>query len=346
MTLQARGIHYDVGHEYLGQGPGNTRPHFDQSEVKAELATIANELHANAVRVAGTDLTRLKIAAKFALDAGLDVWFSPHPGDLRGDAVVDYLVEAAGIAELLRSQGEPVVLVAGCELSLFANGFLPGATLDDRLKRLLAFPTSSELVEAFAQLPQALNGTLGQILTAARSRFRGSITYASAPWEQIDWTLFDLVSVDLYRDASNATIYRQILRSYLGWGKPVAVTEFGCCTYQGAAEAGGLGFDIVDYQPQPPLWRLKVPGPERNEAVQARYLAELVGIFEEEGIHGAFWHTFAGWTFPHRPDPNTDLDLASFGLVRVIETAGDKTKLEPKLAFATLAAAYAKGDHW
>ena len=34
----------------------------------------------------------------------------------------------------------------------------------------------------------------------------------------------------------NAAAFRDTLRPYLGHGKPVAVTEFGCCTYRGAGD--------------------------------------------------------------------------------------------------------------
>jgi len=39
------------------------------------------------------------------------------------------------------------------------------------------------------------------------------LTYADAPWETVDWDLFDLVSVDAYRDADNAASYRHALRA-------------------------------------------------------------------------------------------------------------------------------------
>jgi hypothetical protein len=347
VTLKVRGVHYDVGHQYGGQGPGTTRPHFERGGVRADMAMIAGQLHANAVRVAGTDLSRVAIAADLALEAGLTVWFSPHPGDLVSDQVAAYLAEAARVAEELRSASGSVVMVAGCELSLFCSGFLPGATLDDRLAALTGATPANDLPAYFRELPRLLNATLRESLTAIRDRFRGPVTYASAPWEQVDWASFDLVSVDLYRDSSNAAVYRDVLRSYRRFGKPVTVTEFGCCTYQGAADAGGLGFDVLDYDGQPPAWRLKVAGLERSEAEQARYLSELLAIFDEEGIDGAFWHTFAGWIFPHRADPQADLDLGSFGLVKIIEAHadGDGFGLEPKDSFRTLAAVYRQEDH-
>jgi hypothetical protein len=344
--LHVRGVHYDVGHQYdagQGQGPRSTRPHFDRAGVEADMAMIAGQLHANAVRVAGTDPSRIAIAADLALEAGLTVWFSPFPGDLAGDDVVSYLAEAARMAEDLRSSAGSVVMVTGCELSLFCAGYLPGPTLDARLDALTGASAVPDLQASFSELPRMLNTTLGQSVAAIRDHFRGPVTYASAPWEAVDWSRFDLVSVDLYRDSSNAAGYQDSLRSYTRFGKPVVVSEFGCCTYRGAADAGGAGFMILDHDTQSPALKLKVTGLQRSEAEQSRYLRELLAIFDEEGIHGAFWHTFAGWTFPHRPDPQADLDLGSFGLVKVIEdpsTNKDEFVLGPKEAFWALAAVY------
>ena len=346
MTLHVRGVHYDVGHHYdtgQGQGPGTTRPHFGKAGVQADMAMIAGQLHANAVRVTGTDLSRVADAAGLALEAGLAVWFSPHPGDLAGDGIVCYLAEAARAAEELRSAAGPVVMVAGCELSLFCAGYFPGATLGDRLDALTGAVPAPGLQASISELPRPLNATLSKSAAAIKDHFHGPVTYASAPWEAVDWSLFDLVSADLYRDSSNAAGYRDLLRSYAGSGKPVVVSEFGCCTYEGAADAGGAGFMIFDRDTQPEEPKLKVAGLQRSEAEQSRYLRELLAIFGEEGIHGAFWHTFAGWTFPHRPDPHADLDLGSFGLVKVIEAPSAHKQafvLEPKEAFWALAAAY------
>jgi hypothetical protein len=343
--LHVRGVHYDVGHQYdmgEGQDPGSTRPYFEQAGVQADMTMIASQLHANAVRVAGTDLSRVAIAASLALEAGLAAWVSPHPGDLAGEDIVGYLAEAARMAEELRSAAGSVVMVAGCELSLFCAGYLPGATLADRLDALTGACPAPGLQASLSELPRALNATLGQSAAVIRERFHGPVTYASAPWEAVDWARFDLVSADLYRDSSNAAGYRDLLRSYLRFGKPVVVSEFGCCTYEGAADAGGAGFMIFD-DTQPSALKLKFSGLQRSEAEQSRYLRELLAIFGEEGIHGAFWHTFAGWAFPHRLDLKADLDLGSFGLVKVIEAAPagrEALALEPKEAFWALAAAY------
>jgi len=104
--------------------------------------------------------------------------------------------------------------------------------------------------------------TLREIVRAARENFAGPVTYAAAPWETVDWDLFDLVSVDAYRDAGNAAGYRDALRAYRRFGKPVAVTEFGCCTYRGAADRGGMGWMIVRrLRPRPAMTVGKRPVP-------------------------------------------------------------------------------------
>lgn len=346
MALNVRGMHYDVGQQYAvgsGRPAAGTRPYFDESAVAADMAMIAGQLHANAVRVTGTDLSRLEVASRKALDAGMRVWFSPHPGDLAGDEIVSYLAEAARVAETLRSDPGSVTMVAGCELSLFGAGFLPGATLADRLDRLMgSADPAPDVAASFSALPRTLNCVLGDSVAAIRDNFGGPITYASAPWEAVDWEPFDLVAVDLYRDSSNAAEYRDQLRSYARFGKPVVVSEFGCCTYRGAADAGGAGFMVVDdSEPETPA--IAVAGIKRSEAEQSRYAEELLAVFGEEGIHGSFWHTFAGWAYPHRSDPRTDLDLASFGVVKVIEAPGNEESpnLEPKEVFRVLAEAYA-----
>ena len=75
----------------------------------------------------------------------------------------------------------------------------------------------------------------------------------------------------------------------------------------------------------------------RDEQVQATYLRELLELYEAEGIEGAFVFTFAMPDFPHRPDdPEHDLDMAGFGLVKVTADGWER-----KAAFRELAQLYA-----
>ncbi|GAB3413294.1 hypothetical protein [Flindersiella endophytica] len=160
------------------------------------------------------------------------------------------------------------------------------------------------------------------------------------PFEQIDWTPFDYVSADAYRGARNAATFREEVRSLHRHGLPVAVTEFGCCTYRGAADLGGSGFLVVDQDHEP--WRLD-DDYERDEEGQAAYFRELLQVFEEEGVDSAFWFTFAGYRYPHdpqHPGSRSDLDLASYGLVRL----APDLSWEPKAAFHAMAAAYSRPE--
>lgn len=77
----------------------------------------------------------------------------------------------------------------------------------------------------------------------------------------------------------------------------------------------------------------------RDEDEQVCYLGELLPLFEETGMDEAFWFTFAHFGAVHDPDPRFDLDLASYGLVKMV---GGEWR--PKAAFAALAAAYGQGD--
>jgi hypothetical protein len=339
------GICYDTGITADGDC---TRKHFDDAVVQRELQIIASDLHATAVRVVGDDPQRLARAGEHALAAGLELWFSPVPVNLQPGALPGYLAGCASEAERLRRAHEGrVVLVAGCEISLWCAGFFPGG---DSVSGRIATVTDPDLhrkpdtTAALASGLQRARHTIRDNVGAAREKFAGSLTYAAAPWETVDWDLFDLVSVDAYRDADNAVGYRDALRAYRRFGKPVAVTEFGCCTYRGAADRGGMGWMITDENSDPPV----IPGNyQRDEEEQVRHLHDMLTIYEAEDIDSAFWNTFAGYEQPrHHTDPHRDLDLASYGVVAVLDHGRGTTypdmAWKPKQVFGALAAAYAR----
>lgn len=342
--MRTYGVNYDTGLLVDGR---STRYAFDADQVRRELEIIAADLNAGAVRVSGNDLDRLRIAGEHALDAGLELWFSPSPHELEPAELVSYLARAAEIAHQLSSRrGADVVLVLGCELSLFCAGFVPGDTWSDRLATL-ADPLTWSSPARLAAMTRGLERwgqTQRDLVVAARAAFAGRITYAAGTWEQVDWSLFDIVSVDAYRDAGNEAGYRELIRGLGGAGKPVAVTEFGCCTYRGAADRGGSGWMIVDRSVDPPV----LDGDyRRDESEPATYADELLHILDEEGVDAAFWFSFAGYELPHRAeDPRHDLDVASYGLVAALDDRSGVTypdlPWEPKRAFHTLAAAYAR----
>ncbi|GAA2739788.1 hypothetical protein [Kitasatospora cinereorecta] len=325
--MRTKGINYDTGFTPAGE---SSRPHFDPEEVRREMRTIADELHCTAVRITGADPERIATAAACAAEAGLEVWFAPFPCGLDPEGMRLLLLDSARRAEELRAAGARVVLVLGCELTLFAEGFLPGADLGERIAALSDPATWRTLPATLARL----NGFLAETADAARTLFRGPVTYASGSWERIEWAPFDLVAVDAYRDAHNADRYRDELRGHLAHGKPVVVTEFGCCTYAGAADRGGLGWAVADYEQQPPVITEELV---RDEQEQVRHLHDLLAVFEAEGVDGAFWFTYTAYRAPHRPDdPRHDLDLASYAVV----TRGDSGAWRTKAAFHAIAEAY------
>ncbi len=337
--MRGKGINYDTG---FCPGGENSRPHFDASVVAGEMRVIARELHCTAVRISGGEPARLSVAGELAAAEGLEVWFAPFPCEMTTDELTPLFADCADRAEHLRRSGAKVVLVTGCELTLFGAGFLPGGTVYERIQGLQSH--GPRLYAAFARLPGKLNGFLAATAESARSRFAGPLTYASGMWEPVDWSLFDIVATDAYRDANNAGTFRSELRKRLQHGKPLAVTEFGCCAYAGAADRGGMGWAIIDASTDP----ARLDGDYvRDESEQVRYLEELTAIFAEEGVDLAFWFTFAGYPLAHDPEPRRDLDMASYGVVRMLPggpgTGYDGLGWEPKLAFRALTQAVTDG---
>ncbi len=334
--MRGKGINYDTGFSPAGK---ISRVDFDTETVAREMQIIAADLHCNAVRISGGDPERLTVAGEHAAAVGLEVWFSPMPCELTALQMRPYFQDCAKRAEVLRSQGGTVVLVLGCELSLFAAGFLPGETGYDRLAALGS--SDPAVVEQLSTAPERLNTFLAQTARDARLHFGGNLTYASGPWEDIDWSPFDFVAVDAYRSDDNASTFRSNLKAYFEHGKPVVATEFGCCTYAGAGARGALGWAIVDQQADP----RRLDGDYvRDESEQVSYMHELLAILAEESLDSAFWFSFANFDKPFHEDARYDLDMASYGVVKVLESGRGTTypdlTWEPKASFHALAAAY------
>jgi hypothetical protein len=154
---------------------------------------------------------------------------------------LDYIGTAAEAAEELhRHRRGQVVFSVGSEATLFTVGIVEGGSVFERLEH----PDFWQLIQAGEH-----NGPLNTFLAEAADRVRGvlhgPVTYASVPLETVDWSRFDVVSADLYRDARIKDRFTGLLHRYFAHGRPVAITEFGCCTYRGAADAGGRGFAIL-----------------------------------------------------------------------------------------------------
>lgn len=68
-TLHRKGINYDIGTFTRGK-ESSSRDHFDPAIVEREMKIIKNDLHCNAIRISGQDITRLSLASEYAMQHG------------------------------------------------------------------------------------------------------------------------------------------------------------------------------------------------------------------------------------------------------------------------------------
>ena len=325
MGMKRKGVCYDTGRVLM---EGNWRPKFDLGIVRREIEIIGSDLHCNAIRVQGLDIERLAAASEHALSQGLEVWFSPEMWDKGQEETIEYLRRAAGAAEDLRRRWSgKVVFSLGSELTLFAQGIVAGKNVFDRMNR----PSFWENIRA-GKHNGPLNSFLAKEYAVVRQVFHGPLTYFSVPFESVDWSIFDFVGVDLYRDARIKAEYGSMAKKWLDYNKPVVIGEFGCCTYRGAELLGGNGFMIAfgmmedylgpDLHLPEMITRMASIPPRvdghyvRDERVQASELTEQLEVLDAAGVDGAFVFTFVSPNSPHNEDPRYDSDMASFSLVK------------------------------
>jgi hypothetical protein len=341
--MKRRGVCYDVGRVMWGQ---NWRPELSAARARRELAIIRDDLHCTAVRICGEDLDRLTTVAAQALDLGLEVWLPPELWDHSPADTLDYVNAAAERAgELHSHRPGQVVLSVGSELTLFMDGIVPGATFLERLQH----PDFWEPVRAGAH-NGPLDAFLAEATARAREHFGGRLTYASVPLETVAWDRFDVVGLDLYRDVRIRDRFGEVLGRYFAFGRPVAITEFGCCTYRGAADAGGRGFAIIDMTSAREGAPHRLDGVYvRDEAEQAREVVEMLEAFDRAGVDASFVMTFVDPLHPFSEDPVHDLDMASYALVRSLSDQPGATypdlPWEPKEAFRAVAGWYGTRAH-
>jgi hypothetical protein len=221
------------------------------------------------------------------------------------------------------------------------KGLVLGETSFERIQTFLSPWRLLKSTILKGPFPKRLNTFLAKAVGVIREHFHGQLTYASGPWENVNWKLFDIVGVDNYREANNRNNFREKLRTFFKYGKPVVILEFGCCTYQGAEDKGGYGWAIVDHQHTPK----KLKGDFiRDETVQVQYLQELLDIFVEEKVYGAFLFTFVMPSYPYNEKALYDLDMASYSVVKSYPdhngTIYQDMPWEPKKSFAALAEYY------
>lgn len=351
--MNRRGVIYDTGIVWTGPGyKVPTRPKLDLSTAHRELQIIRDDLHCNAVRIAGDNHERVAAVAADALELGLEVWLSGGINNRPPDETMRSVTAIAELAEQLsHAHRGRVVLIVGSELMLLMQGIVPGDDIGQRVA------TAYGLLKAGDHSANdRLNDFLARAVQSVRAIFHGPVTYAALmQLEHVDWGPFDIIGVDHYRDARIKDRYVDMLGPLLTQGKPVVVTEFGMRTYRGAESEGGeLGFGVADikrvYLHQLPvighLFRERLKGVYvRDEPMQARELAETLAMLDTAGVDGAFVNEFVSATFPVGDNPRYDLDMNAFGLVKTYRHGHGKTypdmTWEPKQSFAAVAACYA-----
>ncbi|MFJ6573664.1 abortive phage infection protein [Streptomyces sp. NPDC091292] len=327
--LTHRGVGYEVGD---GESPATG---WNAPRMRRDLRAIRNDLHATSVSVFGDGVERLAATATEAAERGLHVWLQPRLADVPPRQILDHLAETGRHAERLRRQGAAVHLSVGCEFVLFVPGIVPGDNAVERIRNLLSGNFDPE------RMMRRLTDFIARSAKVGRSVFKGPMTYGAAQDDEVDWRLFDLVSVNYYAYHPRRADHVKELNAYRRWGKPVVVAEFGSCTFVGAPEQGGMGWDVVDYDKDPPEIK---GGLVRSERVQAAYLTDVLDVFESMGLYAALVYDFVTPDAPHRAEPRHDLDMASYSIVKTIPARpGEPASAwhwEPKQSFHALARCY------
>jgi hypothetical protein len=242
-----------------------------------------------------------------------------------------------------------LVFSVGSELTLFMQGIIPGRFLMKRLHNMMA----GDVVKS-GRHNKPLNDFLARATPAVRQVFHGPVTYAALIWEQVDWSIFDIVGVDHYWSERIKDRYLDLLAPLFTFNKPVVVTEFGFSTTSAPAVSGAQAIGHVDGWSFV-LHRLPVVGrfvrvrlaqiDERDEGVQASRLVEQLHLLDRAGVDGAFVSTFIYPVRPYDDDPKYDLDRESPSLVK--SYAGGKhgttypdMTWEPKESFKAVADFY------
>jgi len=328
--MKDKGVTYDVGTEYT---PNNfSRVNFDSATVNADMKAIKNDLHCNAVRIYGKELDRLLLASASALENGLNVWLSPRLIDGTIEETLVYIKEVANQFQSLKEKfpNREMVFIIGGEVTIDTKGFIKGNTIHERIK-ILSKPLF--IIKNVFGIKPAFQKSFDEFLRKAaaivRSEFSGRVTYAGGMWESVDWSMLDILSINLYKASFNKSFFDSKLKKLVSSGMPVAITEFGCCTFEGADKMGPTGYFVIDYSTTPPVFKQKCV---RNENVQAEYILDLLNAYNAAGVISAFVFDFYSEGFLHDSNPDLDFDKASFSITKHTY----QSNWEPKLAFTKI----------
>jgi beta-glucosidase/6-phospho-beta-glucosidase/beta-galactosidase len=124
---------------------------------------------------------------------------------------------------------------------------------------------------------------LQDLVKISSNHSEGPISYAAGFWEvdAVPWERFDVIGVNAYvqpKDNQTEDAVVSKLKGLKGYSKPVHVTEFGCCSYTGAAECGGGGA----YSDGP-----------YDEDEQANYYRRYLDLINRVKVDGCFTWIFS-----------------------------------------------------
>lgn len=347
-TMEYCGVAYDTGTNFqTGQG-SLSRMSWSRDQMQLEVNLVSDELYCNSVTVYGSDLDRLAETARAAVDRDLHVWLQPRLVDRSQEEILEHLAAAARIAESLRAEGARISLTVGAVHLVFTPGLIAGDKYHERMANIYAesghhllVPTAS--VDVAAAAP-ALNEFLARAAAVARENFHGELGYSAAPFEDVDWSLFDTIGV-MYQylpKQLSPEEHLALLEGYRHWGKPIYIAEFGTATYQGAEEKAFFFWDVVDRSAEVPT---VIDGYVRDEGEQAAYHLRMFDLFERAGVSGVAVSELIHPTHPYSDDPKFNLDTASMALVKTIRDdmsdPGSTYRIEPKESFHAVAGYYA-----
>lgn len=251
-------------------------------------------------------------------------------------------------ANAVRQEGVDLVFVAGCEYSLFNEGVFAGKDINGRLASLMSLGEGKDMAafqRSLQEKYQDLNRILARVSQAVRQNYKGLVTYASGTWEDVDWSLFDIVGVDYYRDRQTAEAYVNSIQRYAWHGKPVVVMEVGCCAYRGAARMGSAGHTVLQGTTPDGKTGIYQGGtpPIRDEREQADYVQTQIELLKDTEISGLFVYVFSFPIMPYRPG-GLDQDMTSYAIVKTYPADSGRGRMmppwEPKEAFYRLAEVY------
>jgi len=345
--MNVKGVNYDVG-TVMGV---NWRPDYDPNTVQRELEIIKKDLHCNSVGISGKDIGRVMLTAETALSLGLEAWLNPADwGNKPPEPTLSYITEAAKAARPLheRYPGK-VVFSLGSEFTLFMQGIIEGRTFMARAKNLSQ--GGAGIKEGKHNQP--LNDFLSKAVSEVRKVFSGQVMYRSLVWEQVDWSIFDVIGVDHYWAEKIKDQYIDMVKPLFTYNKPVINTGFGFNTT--SSPVTGM-LSSLGHEPSVLLHQVPVVGrfirpklkviEERDEALQAKRLIDNLKLLDKAGFSGAFMDQFIFPIRPYSDTPKYDLDRSSSSLVKYFEggrhgTTYPEMTWEPKEAFKAVANYYA-----